>query len=88
MDIVNWGIIGLGNIAQKFAEGFKNIDNAKLLGLTSRDDKKLQKFKEDFRIEDKYCFNNYQSMINCSDIDIVYIALPNSLHYECCISDH
>ena len=82
MDIVNWGIIGLGNIAQKFAEGFKNIDNAKLLGITSRDDKKLQKFKEDFRIEDKYCFNNYQSMINCSDIDIVYIALPNSLHYE------
>ena len=82
MDIVNWGIIGLGNIAQKFAEGFKNIDNAKLLGITSRDDKKLQKFKEDFRIDDKYCFNNYQSMINCSDIDIVYIALPNSLHYE------
>ena len=29
MHKVNWGIIGLGNIAQKFAEGFKNTNNAK-----------------------------------------------------------
>ena len=27
---VNWGIIGLGNIALKFASGFKNINNATL----------------------------------------------------------
>ena len=82
MHKVNWGIIGLGNIAQKFAEGFKNTNNAKLLGISSRDDKKIKKFKEDFKIEDKYCFNNYESMLNCRDIDIIYIALPNSLHYE------
>jgi len=42
---VNWGIIGLGKIALKFSEGFKNIDNAKLLGISSKDNKKLKKFK-------------------------------------------
>ena len=30
MEEINWGIIGLGNIAEKFIEGFKNVENAKL----------------------------------------------------------
>jgi len=79
---INWGIIGLGKIALKFAEGFKNIDNAKLLGISSRDNEKLKKFKEDFKIENNFCFNNYESLLECKDIDIIYIALPNSLHHE------
>jgi len=79
---VNWGIIGLGKIALKFSEGFKNIDNAKLLGISSKDNKKLKKFKEDFKIENNFCFNNYENLLECKDIDIIYIALPNSLHHE------
>ena len=82
MQKVNWGIIGLGKIALKFSEGFKNIDNAKLLGISSKDNKKLKKFKEDFKIENNFCFNNYENLLECKDIDIIYIALPNSLHHE------
>ena len=82
MQKVNWGIIGLGKIALEFSKGFKNIDNAKLLGISSKDNKKLKKFKEDFKIENNFCFNNYENLLECKDIDIVYIALPNSLHHE------
>ena len=82
MKQINWGIIGLGNIALKFADGFKNVDNAKLIGISSKNNQKLQKFKEEFHIEENFCFNEYESLIKCKDIDIVYIALPNSLHYE------
>ena len=82
MQKVNWGIIGLGKIALKFAKGFKNIDNAKLLGISSKDNEKLKKFKEDFKIENNFCFNNYENLLECKDIDIIYIALPNSLHHE------
>ena len=82
MQKVNWGIIGLGKIALKFSEGFKNVDNAKLLGISSKDNKKLKKFKEDFKIENNFCFNNYENLLECKDIDIIYIALPNSLHHE------
>ena len=82
MQKVNWGIIGLGKIALEFSEGFKNIDNAKLLGISSKDNKKLKKFKEDFKIENNFCFNNYENLLECKDIDIIYIALPNSLHHE------
>jgi predicted dehydrogenase len=79
---VNWGIIGLGKVAYKFAEAFKKIDNARLLGISSRDHRKLFKFKDDFQIEEKYCYSEYENLLKCEDIDIVYIALPNSLHYN------
>ena len=32
---VNWGIIGLGNIALEFAKSFNNVDNADLIAVAS-----------------------------------------------------
>ena len=82
MDKVNWGIIGLGNIAQKFLEGFSEVKNARILGLSSRSLEKLEKFRDKYKIEKKFCFNDYNDLINCSEVDIIYICLPNTLHYE------
>ena len=80
MNKINWGIIGLGNIANKFAEGFVSVDNASIKGVSSKNKDKLNLFKENFNIEDKFCFNDYNDLISCPEIDIIYIALPNSLH--------
>ena len=80
MKKINWGIIGLGNIANKFAEGFSKVDNCSLKGISSKDNDNLNLFKKKFNIEDKFCFNNYKDLISSTDIDIVYIALPNSFH--------
>ena len=82
MKKVNWGIIGLGNIATKFADGFKNSENAQLIAISSNNSNKLKKFKEQFKINENYCFDDYNNLLKCSDVDIVYIALPNSLHYK------
>lgn len=82
MQQVNWGIIGLGNIAKKFAESFKNIKNANLIGVASKNKNKIEKFQKKYEIEKKYCFESYEKLIKCEKIDIIYIALPNSLHYE------
>ena len=82
MKKVNWGIIGLGNVADVFAKGFQFSSNGKLLGISSKNLDKLNKFKDKFKIDKKYCFNTYEELLKCDDIDIVYIALPNSLHYE------
>ena len=79
---VKWGIIGLGNIALKFSEGFQYTKNAKLFAISSRNKNKLQAFKNKFQIDDNYCFTNYDSLLECKDLDIIYIALPHSLHYE------
>ena len=42
---VNWGIIGLGKIATKFAESFKNTKNSKLKAVASKDISKIEKFQ-------------------------------------------
>ncbi len=82
MKQVRWGIIGLGNIALKFAEGFQYTKNAKLFAISSRSESKLMTFKNKFKIDDNYCFSNYENLLECKDLDIIYIALPHSLHYR------
>ena len=79
---INWGIIGLGNIALQFAQAFKDSTNSKLKGISSTNPDKIKAFQEKFEINKDYCFHNYQDLLNCDDIDIVYIALPNSMHKE------
>lgn len=82
MKKANWGIIGLGNIAQKFAEGFVGIENSCIKGIASSNLNRLSEFQKNFNINENYCFSNYQDLINCAAIDIIYITLPHSLHYE------
>ena len=82
MKKINWGIIGLGDIAQSFSEGFHNCDNARLLAVSSKKNEKLDQYKSNFKLEKEYLFNNYEDLIKCGDVDIVYIALPNNLHFQ------
>lgn len=77
---VNWGIIGTGNIANKFAEAFKYVDNANLQAIGSRDINKAKYFAEKYSIL-KY-YENYQNLINDKDIDIIYIATPATYHFD------
>tara|TARA_B100000035_G_C20999366_1_gene554116 strand:+ start:502 stop:1521 length:1020 start_codon:yes stop_codon:yes gene_type:complete len=80
MNKLNWGIIGLGNIANIFADAFKFSSYGNLKAIASKDRKKLNNFKKKFNIEDSFIFNNYDDLIKNPEVDIVYIALPNSLH--------
>ena len=86
MKIINWGIIGLGNIAHEFSKAFVKTKNAKLLAIASKDENKLKKFRQQFNVDLKFSFKNYQELIDCDEVDIVYIALPNSLHKQWVLS--
>ena len=79
---INWGIIGLGNIALSFAHAFKESNNSTLKGISSNNLEKIKVFQDKFNINKNYCFDNYEDLLECKDIDIVYIALPNSFHFE------
>ncbi len=81
MGKINWGVIGLGNIAQKFLESFSKIHNSNLLAVASKDQAKLDYSKEKFNIKSEFAFNDYEKLIDCKEIDIVYISLPNSFHF-------
>jgi predicted dehydrogenase len=80
MTKLNWGIIGLGNIALKFSNAFNDVQNARLLAVASLDSNKLKTFGERFKIKKKFQFEKYENLLSCKEVDIIYIALPNSLH--------
>ena len=82
MKEINWGIIGLGNIAQSFSDGFFEAKNSRLLAISSLNPSKLNYFKNRYEIDQNYIFTNYDELLECKEIDIVYIALPNNLHYK------
>ena len=77
----NWGVIGLGNIAQRFLESFSEVQNSNLLAIASKDIFKLEYAKKKFSINNEFAFSDYEKLIECNEVDIVYISLPNSLHF-------
>lgn len=78
--IINWGIIGLGNIANKFAEDLLTIPDAKLYAVASRSQKKADAFALKYNATKAY--DSYEDLAKDSNIDAVYIATPHTLHKE------
>ncbi|MFL2133734.1 Gfo/Idh/MocA family protein [Desemzia sp. FAM 24101] len=79
MTTINWGIIGLGDIASSFAAAF-NVENATLLAAASRNLDKANAFAEKHSIPKAY--GNYEEMLFDPDIDVIYIATPHSHHAQ------
>lgn len=78
MEKVNWGIIGLGNIAREFAENMNQIHQ--IYAIASRNPQKVQEFKEKYNVEKVYA--SYNELLEDKNVDVVYIATVNSQHYK------
>ena len=79
--MINWGIVGPGNIANKFAKCIKNVDEACLLGVASRNKEKGEDFAKKYDIP--MVFSTYEEMAKSKDIQAVYIATPHPFHLSC-----
>ncbi|PKB44587.1 putative dehydrogenase [Cellulophaga sp. RHA19] len=77
---IGWGIVGLGNIAEKFAKDLALVNTGKLVSISSRSKTKVQDFAAKHNVKNSY--NNAQDLFNCADVDVVYIATPHTLHKE------
>jgi predicted dehydrogenase len=75
-----WGIIGLGRIAQKFAEALLETKEAKLLAVASRSSEKAEQFAIDYKA-DRY-YGSYEDLIADPQVDVIYIATPHIYHAE------
>ena len=78
--IYNWGILGAGKIAGKFATGLKNVENAHLYAVASRSKEKAKDFAKTNDVE-KY-FGSYEEMLQDENLDVVYIATPHVFHHQ------
>jgi predicted dehydrogenase len=72
---IRWGIIGLGHMANVFAQSISQLDNSTLLAISSKDVTRLKNFSKNYHFDDRYCFRNYEALLSCKEIDIVYIAI-------------
>ncbi|WP_299551076.1 Gfo/Idh/MocA family oxidoreductase [Seonamhaeicola sp.] len=77
---INWGIIGLGNIAHKFAKDLLTIKDAKLYAVASRNQEKADEFASQYNATKAY--SSYTALVKDKNIDAVYIATPHALHKE------
>lgn len=80
--IFNWGIIGPGRIARKFAESLDVIDNAKLYAVASNNKDRAANFANEFNADKSYI--SYNDLVNDPAVDAVYIATPHRFHAEQC----
>ena len=79
--LINIGILGCANIAQKYIiPSLLDLhDYFSIMGVASRSEAKANQFSNEFKID---TFTGYETLIENEQLDAVYIPLPNSLHAE------
>lgn len=77
---IHWGIIGCGNISEKFATCLEPLEKAELTAVASQTPGKAEQFASKF--ENPRAYNSYQELVEDSDVDIVYIGTTHNFHHE------
>lgn len=79
---IKWGIIGLGNIANKFAQTVKAMESVELIAVASRSKEKSEAFGKLYDVPANKCYGSYEELIKDESIDVVYISVPHVFHKE------
>lgn len=77
---INWGILGCGKIAHKFAEDLLTVPKANLYAVASRSEEKANEFASKYNTPVSY--GSYEELSKDPNIDVIYIATPHVFHYE------
>lgn len=75
MKKIRWGIVGLGNIANKFAADLLLVSDCILQAVASSDKTRAEQFAQKYKA--KKAYSNYENLFLDPEVDLVYIA---SLH--------
>lgn len=78
---IRYAVVGLGHIAQvAVLPAFRNAGNSELFALVSGDAEKREKLGKKYSLDHLYSYEDYSRAL--SNVDAVYLALPNHLHRE------
>lgn len=84
-DKLGIALVGLGYYSTDLlAPALQMTKNCYLAGIVTGTPEKAEKWKQKYNIPDKniYNYQNFDSIANNPDIDIVYVVLPPSMHKE------
>ena len=69
-------------MANVFANSIKELNDCKLIAISSLDNNKINNFGKKHDIDKNYYFNSYDQLIDCDKVDAIYIATLNNTHKE------
>lgn len=76
---LRWGIIGTGDVAKQIAQAMTFLGMS-ITAVASRSKEKAQAFARQYAVDT--ATDDYALLCQRSDVDIVYIDLPHTLHYS------
>ena len=81
---MKWGILATGTIAKKFASTVEQMgaEGEQLVAVGSRHMESAQAFAQQYGIP--RCHDSYEALAADPEVEAIYIATPNTLHYENC----
>jgi predicted dehydrogenase len=77
---IQWGIVGPGNIARKFARDLRFTEGGRLRAVAGRDLGRARKLADEFGAE--LAFDDVRALAADPSVDMVYIASPHNAHFE------
>ncbi len=82
--VLKVAIMGLGSYGTRVAEAMQACKRAKLTGVISGTPSKIKAWQGRYNIAEKNCYNyeNFDSIKDNPDIDVVYVITPNGLHHD------
>jgi predicted dehydrogenase len=77
---ITWGILGTGRIATAFLTAMRCVDDAEVVTVASRSQENADRFASQFNIS--HALPNYSTLAEQTDVHVIYIATPPSLHKD------
>ncbi len=79
-EIVRWGILGCGKIANDFVLALQAVPNAVVAAVAARDGDRAQDFAVKHGVNISY--GNYWQLVEDANVDLVYVATIPELHRQ------
>src|SRR6184192_4158440 len=77
---VKWGILSTANINRKVIPGAHASEKVELIAVASRDLRRAEEYAREWEIDRAY--GSYEALLEDTDVEAVYISLPNTMHCE------
>jgi predicted dehydrogenase len=82
---LGWAVVGLGSLAiNQILPAFAKCEKSKVVALVSGHPDKANKLALRYGVNPKniYTYQNYDSIRDNPEVDVIYIVLPNGMHAE------
>jgi xylose dehydrogenase (NAD/NADP) len=77
---IRWGLLSTARINKLVLEGARESDCVEVIAVVSRERARAQAYARENLIERAY--DGYEALLADTEVDAVYISLPNALHVE------